>query len=68
MCDDDAIRELKQQIADADKLWEMDGCDKATELREFLRKICPHVEKVETEDSGVHQCTCCQKLFRKERG
>lgn len=65
MCDDDAIRELKRQIAEADTKVEMDGADEATELRELLRHVCPHITKVETEDSGIYQCTCCQKLFKK---
>ena len=65
MCDDDAIRELKQEIAEEEKKLTMDGYDKATVLREFLRDICPHITKIDTDDSNIVQCSCCQKQFRR---
>ena len=64
MCDDDAIRELKQEIITAhasDKF----SPEELASLYNVLWDLCPHTTNVCTNDPDVYQCTCCGKLTER---
>ena len=59
MCNDEQVRELKQQITEAKTTEEV------MELLVFLQEVCEHTEKLPTDDPDVVQCSCCLKHFKR---
>ena len=67
MCDDDAIRELKQEITTAHAAGNLSPEELAS-MYSVMWDLCPNTTKISTQDSSVYQCTCCGKLFDRNGG